>query len=221
MNLALTASIADQLHHLIQNRIVTGEMRPGSRIDLTGIADEFEVSRTPVRDAIVRLEYEKLVKTSPRAGTYVTTPTKWDVREVCEVRKGLEWVATGLAAKDMPLELVRNLRTEAVEALEHAKQGNFEPFYQSDSRIHTEISKHTQNRRLIDARSTIEPFTHWLRVLGATGPHRIAGSTERHLLILDAIANRAIGSAQEHAALHLDEIEKWTIEDISANLTGL
>src|SRR4051794_32673771 len=97
-------SIADQLYRILCDRIVNGAVAPGSRLDLQAIAAEFGVSRTPVRDALFRLERDRLVETRPRSGTYVARPTTRDIREVCQVRKGMEWVATGIAAAPMPLD---------------------------------------------------------------------------------------------------------------------
>ncbi|MET8558088.1 GntR family transcriptional regulator [Streptomyces sp. NPDC004959] len=210
-------SISGQLYSILCDRIITGVYAPGSRIDPQAIATEFGVSRTPVRDTLVRLEHDRLVETRPRSGTFVTRPSRQDVHEVCQLRKGLEWLATGVAAEAMPLEQIADLREEAVAALRAAEQGDYEAFFASDTRIHHEIIAHTDNSRLIAARESVEPFVHWLRVLGATGPHRLAGSTRRHLAILDAMAARDIPAAQEAAALHLTEVEEWTLADMASH----
>lgn len=209
-------SIAEQLYSILCGRITSGVVAPGSRLDPGAIAVEFGVSRTPVRDALVRLEHDRLVRTRPRSGTFVARPNETDVHEVCQVRKGLEWLATGVAAASMPLNQIADLRAEAVAALEASEHGDFEPFFRSDTRLHREIVEHTANSRLVSARGSVEPFVEWLRVLGATGPHRLAGSTRRHLDILDAMANREVELAQRFAALHLDEVEEWTLEDMGS-----
>ncbi|RQN08893.1 GntR family transcriptional regulator [Aeromicrobium camelliae] len=214
----LAASIADQLHDVLRHRITTGVMAPGSRIDSGAIAAEFGVSKTPIRDALIKLEHERLVETRPRSGSFVVRPTRQDVHEVCQLRKGLEWLATGIAAQKMSTAQIADLRAQAVAALEAAEAGDFEPFFESDTRLHREIIEFTGNSRLIASRSSVEPFVYWLRVLGATGANRIAGSTARHLKILDAMAERDVAAAQSHAATHLDEIEEWTLDDMSSRL---
>ncbi|MET7637961.1 GntR family transcriptional regulator [Streptomyces sp. NPDC005438] len=210
-------SISNQLYSLLCERITTGVYAPGSRLDPQAIAAEFGVSRTPVRDTLVRLEHDRLVETRPRSGTFVTRPTRQDVHEVCQLRKGLEWLATGVAAEAMPLEQIADLRDEAVAALEASEQGDYEPFFASDTRIHREIVAATGNSRLVSTRNSVEPFVYWLRVLGATGQHRLAGSTRRHLEILDAMADRDVVAAQEAAAVHLDEVEEWTLADMASH----
>ncbi|WP_055554753.1 GntR family transcriptional regulator [Streptomyces sp. NBRC 110028] len=210
-------SISEQLYSILCERITTGVYAPGSRLDPQAIANEFGVSRTPVRDTLVRLEHDRLVETRPRSGTFVTRPTHQDVHEVCQLRKGLEWLATGVAAEAMSQEQIADLREESLAALRAAEQGDYEPFFLSDTRIHREIIASTGNSRLIAARESVEPFVYWLRVLGATGPHRLAGSTQRHLEILDAMAARDVAAAQEAAALHLAEVEEWTLADMASH----
>jgi GntR family transcriptional regulator, rspAB operon transcriptional repressor len=98
-----------------------------------------------------------------------------------------------------------------------AEHGDHEPFFAGDTRIHGEIIAGTGNSRLISARDSVEPFVYWLRVLGATGPHRLAGSTRRHLEILDAMAARDVTTAQEAAAVHLAEVEEWPLADMDSH----
>ena len=210
----MVESISEQLYRILVDRITEATLAPGSRIDPQAVAAEFGVSRTPVRDALLRLERDRLVHTRPRSGTFVATPGIEDVRDVCQVRKGLEWVATGIAAGEMDLSMVDELRREAEVALERAEAGDFEPFFASDSHIHLSIMTTTQHRRLIETREAVEPFVRWLRILGATGAHRVAGSTRRHMEILDGIAARDADAAQRAAAVHLDEVEAWTVEDM-------
>lgn len=213
-----TEPISEQLHRILSDRIATGHYRPGERLDPGAVAAEFGVSRTPVRDALGRLERDRLIETRPRSGTFVTRPGVTDVREVCQVRKGVEWVATGLAATRMSLDHIAELRAEVVAAQEAAEQGDMEPFFASDSRLHNDIVASTGNQRLVDLRGSVEPFVYWLRVLGATGSHRTGGSTARHLQILDAMAARDAEAAQAAAAVHLDEVEAWTVADMEAHL---
>lgn len=213
----VVGSIADQLYGILCDRITTGVYAPGSRLDPQSVAKEFGVSRTPVRDTLVRLENDRLVETRPRSGTFVTRPSRHDVHEVCQLRKALEWLATGVAAANMPKDQIADLRAESVAALKAADKGDYDPFFASDTRIHREIVAATGNSRLISARESVEPFVYWLRVLGATGRHRLAGSTQRHLEILDAMAARDTETAQEAAALHLVEVEEWTLADMASH----
>lgn len=205
--------ISDRLYRILTDRVINGELRPGSRIDPAAIATEFGISRAPIRDALARMEHAQLVETRARYGTFVVRPTVQDIHEVCQFRKAVEVLATGIATTQISPLLLSELRHEAVEALDAADRGIYEPFFASDRNIHQAIVASTGNSRLLRARTGVEPWVAWLRVLGATGVHRISGSTARHLEILDALAAKDAEAAQTAAAVHLDEVEAWTVED--------
>lgn len=211
----VVATIADQLYDILCDRIVTGHYAPGQRLDMQAIADEYGVSKTPVRDALAELENDRLIETRPRSGTFVASLSLRDIHEVCQLRKAIEWLATGMASESMPDSLLKDLREEALRARDAATEGDFEPFFVSDTRIHSEIVRASGNTRLIQVRSSVQPFVKWLQVMGATGSHRIQGSTARHLEILDAMRDRDSDRAAAAAAVHLDEVEKWTVEDMA------
>lgn len=209
----VTDKLSEQIYRLLRSRIVHGQLAPGRRIDLPAMIGELGISKTPLREALARLEIDGLVITKPRSGTFVATLTTTDIREVCELRRGIEWAAAPAAAKNIPVELLRKLRAEIVEAERLAQRGDYEPFFASDQRLHHTIMLHSRNERLIRARDSVEAYVQWLRVVGATGPHRISGSTRRHLKIVDAmLARKAAASAAELAA-HIEEVMVWTIED--------
>lgn len=205
--------ISDRLWRILTDRVIHGELPPGSRIDPAAIAKEFGISRAPIRDALAKMEFAQLVETKARYGTFVVRPTVRDIHEVCQFRKAVEVLATGLATTEIAPSLVSELRHEAAEALDAADRGIYEPFFESDRNIHQTIVAATGNSRLIRARAGVEPWVAWLRVLGATGVHRISGSTARHFEILDAIARKDIEAAQTAAGVHLDEVEAWMAED--------
>lgn len=209
------ATIADQLYDVLCERIVTGQYAPGQRLDMQAIAEEHGVSKTPVRDALAELENDRLIETRPRSGTFVARLRLRDIHEVCQLRKAIEWLATGMATENMPGTVLKGLREEALRAQEAARKGDFEPFFHSDTRLHSEIVQATGNTRLIQVRSSVQPFVKWLQVMGATGAHRIDGSTARHLEIIDAMLDRDAERASSAAAVHLDEVEKWTAEDMA------
>jgi DNA-binding GntR family transcriptional regulator len=209
----VTDKLSDQIYRLLRDRIVRGQLAAGSRIDLPAMIAELGISKTPLREALSRLELDQLVVTKPRSGTYVAELTVEDIREVCDLRKGIEWVATREATERIPRELVRSLRTEIVEAERKARRGDYEPFFDSDMRLHRTIVAYSGNGRLIRARESLEGYVEWLRIVGATGTHRISGSTQRHLQIVDAMLDGDAERAQTAAAAHVDEVKLWTIED--------
>lgn len=209
----VTDKLSEQIYRLLRNRIVHGQLAPGQRIDLPAMISELGISKTPLREALARLEIDGLVITKPRSGTFVATLTTKDIREVCELRRGLEWAAAPAAALRIPVDLLHDLRAEIVAAERHAADGDYEPFFVSDQRLHHTIMAHSGNNRLIRARDSVEAYVQWMRVVGATGTHRISGSTRRHLDIVDAMLARNAADAAARVAIHIEEVMAWTIED--------
>lgn len=105
---------ADKLKQAIERQIVTGEIRPGERLEEVEIAQRFNVSRTPVREALMMLEAIDLVERRPRIGAVVKGITLKRLIQMMEVLMSLEQLAASLAAK--------RIRTAEAEALKAAQE---------------------------------------------------------------------------------------------------
>ncbi|MFC4562267.1 GntR family transcriptional regulator [Nocardiopsis mangrovi] len=214
--LVVADKFSEQVYWLLRGRIVRGGLRPDSRIDLPALMAELGISKTPLRQALARLELDGLVTTRARSGTYVSTLTLNDIREVCDVRLGIEWVATLRATGAVPADVLQELRAEVVAAEAAAGSGDYEPFFASDTRLHTTIMEYAGNERLRRARAGVEGYIEWMQVVGATGAHRIRGASQRHLAILDAMIAGDAERARDEAAVHVGEVRAWTLEDFAA-----
>ncbi|HWC84638.1 MAG TPA: GntR family transcriptional regulator [Pseudonocardiaceae bacterium] len=212
----VTDKLSEQTYRLLRDRIVHGRLAPGRRIDLPAMIAELGISKTPLREALARLEIDGLVLTKPRSGTFVAELTERDIGEVCDLRRGIEWAAAPAAAKAIPDALLADLRAEIEEADRLAAKGDFEPFFASDQRLHQTIVEYSGNTRLIRVRDSVEAYVQWMRVVGATGTHRISGSSQRHLEIVDALAARKPAAAASKVAQHIEEVKTWTLADFAA-----
>lgn len=211
-----TEKLSEQVYRLMRDRIVDGHLPPGTRLNLDRLLTELGVSKTPLREALLRLEREHLVTTKPRSGTYVAVPDLDDVAEVCELRRAIEWQATQLATATIPEEELLSLRAEVERAAALAETGEYDAYHRSDARLHRTIIDCCGNRRLRQSYETIDSYVRWLRVLGTTGAHRAAGSSKRHRELIDALLRRDADAASETIAIHIAEVQRWTIEDFAA-----
>lgn len=105
-----TLSVPEQVAAKVGNRIVAGELAPGARIGEQELADEFGLSRGPVREAIRILEREGLVQVLPRRGAIVTQLSPAELREVFEIRAGLFDIAVRKVIQERPPELLAVMR---------------------------------------------------------------------------------------------------------------
>lgn len=89
-------SIQGRVIRAMRDRIISGELEPGTSLSEIALAEAFEVSRTPVREALKQLQTEGLVQIRPRVGTFVTAPSRREVNELFELKGLLEGAAARL-----------------------------------------------------------------------------------------------------------------------------
>jgi len=120
-----TLTVPEQIAAKVGDRIVTGALAPGARVGEQELADEFEVSRGPVREAIRILEREGLVEVLPRRGAIVTELSAAELRELFEIRAGLFEIALRKVAAARPPELLAAMRAgvSRLESLVEADDG--------------------------------------------------------------------------------------------------
>jgi DNA-binding GntR family transcriptional regulator len=102
-------ALVDRLATTIQSRVLAGEIPTGTRLRQVALADEFGVSRTPVREALRKLQASGLVEVVPHRGAVVRVPVASEIREAYEVRAELEGLAAELAAKRFEESQIRRL----------------------------------------------------------------------------------------------------------------
>jgi DNA-binding GntR family transcriptional regulator len=142
----------------LRRAIIVGELKPGGKLVETDLADQFNVSRGPIREALRELAREGLVIDLPRRGTFVSSVGLADLTEVYEVREGLESIAVAKLAGDMSDEDLEILRV-ALEASEAAwkaadakpspKSADYSRALAADSTFHREIIRMANNNRMI------------------------------------------------------------------------
>ncbi len=133
----------------LRQAILRGQLQPGERLMEIHLAKQLGVSRTPVREAIHKLEVEGLVITYPRRGAVVAEITVSDMEDVLEVRGALEELAVRKAASRMNAEQIEQLKAAAQEFEECTRHDDLTKSALADVKFHEIISEATGNQRLI------------------------------------------------------------------------
>jgi DNA-binding GntR family transcriptional regulator len=143
-------SIRDQIYEAIQESIINNAYKPGEELQIDRLAEDFGVSTTPIREALIRLESSGLVHLIPNKGARVTAFREEDVRDTWEIRKLLEPYAAGLTA-GLTAGLDVNREIEELNAafvtLERGRQ-DANLYTQSDIRLHGLLYRHLSNELL-------------------------------------------------------------------------
>ena len=137
--------LRDVVFKTLRQAILTGELQPGERLMEITLANRLGVSRTPVREAIHKLEQEGLVIMMPRRGAQVAQITEKDLCEVLEVRLGLEEMAVRFACERMSDEQFKELCAAADEFSAAIDRNDLTTLAQADEKFHSLICRATGN----------------------------------------------------------------------------
>ncbi len=204
-SLSLTPrALYEEVAELLRQRIFNRELPPGSWIDELRIAEEFGISRTPLREALKVLAAEGLVTMKVRRGAYVTEVSEQDLREVYELLALLESDAAGVVcqrATDAELQELARLHQE-LERAANPQTGSRERFFEINEAFHMQLLDLAGNRwrkqMVMDLRKVMKLNRH--SSLFKTG--RMTESLHEHRAILAAIQNRQPGAAVATVRAH-------------------
>jgi DNA-binding GntR family transcriptional regulator len=196
----------------LREAIISGILEPGERLMEIQLAEEMGVSRTPVREAIRKLELEGFVVMIPRKGAYVAGVSHKDVADVFEIRSALEGLAAGLAA-----ERITDEELEAMERILLYRQGeemSLEEIVESDTAFHALIYKASRNERLSQMLENIREQIQRFRATSLAVPGRIKDAIGEHRGIVEALARHDIEEAQALAMAHIVTAENVMFETL-------
>ncbi|GAA0587918.1 GntR family transcriptional regulator [Kribbella sandramycini] len=195
-------ALREQVLAELRRRIVDGDYAPGERLTETRLADDFGVSRNPVREALRVVEAEGFVEILPRRGAVVATLDETAVRDLFAVREQLETLAAGLAAERADADDIARLRQLCAEARAATAAENFDRVAELNSAFHRAVIDVSGNRWLRSISSSMYHHVHWVFRVGAA--QRAPHSSEEHLRLVDAIEaadpTAATAAARAHVA---------------------
>lgn len=197
------SALYEEVAERLRTAIFAHELAPGSWIDEQALADEFGISRTPMREALKVLASEGLVELKPRRGCYVTELSDNDLDQIFPVMALLEGRAAYEAAQNADARDLADLERIHAELERHAKNGDANRFFETNDAFHTALQDIANNRwlkQLIeDARKVIKLTRR--QSLEAEG--RIDRSLAEHRQVMTAIKNGDPGVAAQAMHDHL------------------
>jgi DNA-binding GntR family transcriptional regulator len=200
------AALVDEIAATLQARVLRGEIPSGARLRQETIAADFGVSRTPVREALRKLQALGLVHVVPHKGAVVRAPSVREIREGYVVRAELEGLAASLAAELATRGQLERLQ-EAVALFRHCRDtdAELERWSTANADFHETVHEAAANDRLRAMLADLhKSFPRALTeiVLGEK-PRRIEDNVEQHERILDAIAAHDGELARERMIQHV------------------
>jgi DNA-binding GntR family transcriptional regulator len=147
----LNKTLGERIFEKLKEDILSGVYKPGDRLRYTEIASELQVSMTPVKEALLRLEQEGLVMTMPRKGTFVTGITDHDIGDYMRIRLALEQLAADMICeRKIPPENIQNLDLINAELDKAIAENRLNDAIAKDVEFHSTLIALSDSKRLVD-----------------------------------------------------------------------
>ena len=212
--------LRDVVFNTLRQAILTGELKPGERLMEIHLANKLGVSRTPIREAIRKLELEGLVTMIPRRGAEVAQITEKSMNDVLEVRRALDALCAELACERITEEETEQLH-RACEAFETAvKTKDIKKIARADVQLHDIIVQATGNQRLVQLINNLseQMYRYRFEYIKDTSQHQRL--VEEHRIIYESIVKKDRETASQAARVHIDNQKKAIIAQIRSEKTG-
>lgn len=216
MQLSLQADLPlrDLVFNTLRQAILTGELKPGERLMEIHLADKLGVSRTPIREAIRKLELEGLVTMIPRRGAEVAQITEKSMNDVLEIRRTLDALCAELACG--------RITEDGLESLKHAcayfercvEEKDTKKIAQADVALHDIILQATGNQRLIQMVNNLAEQMYRYRFEYIKDSSQHGRLIEEHRIIYRSILEKDRETAAAAARTHIDNQKKTIIRQI-------
>jgi len=180
-------SLSEQVFEEIQENILNGELKPGAPLPEIRLSEELGVSRTPVREALRKLELEGLVKTIPNRGTFVVGISEKDIEDIYTIRMYIEGLAAKWAAANITEELLEEMRSIAELQKFYAEKNDPFQVWQLDSRFHYILYQASGSRVLKQTLTNMHHYIQRTREFSISRLGRAVTTVQEHLNMLNAI----------------------------------
>ena len=207
--------LRDVVFNTLRQAILKGELEPGERLMEIQLAERLGVSRTPIREAIRKLELEGLVLMIPRKGAEVAKISARSLRDVLEVRRALEELAIELACQRMSEEEVGNLQKAQEDFKKAIAEGDAMKIAETDEHFHDVIYEGTQNAKLIQMLNNLREQMYRYRVEYLKDIAVRRTLADEHRSICEALRAGDETKALDYIRVHIDNQQKAIIRGLN------
>jgi len=218
------AETFDDIYSLILGQIISGTLMPGEVITESGLAQRFGQSRTPVREALNRLECEGLIITTNRTKR-VVSPGKMDILEIFELKELIEGDVAYKAARNINdrqvkqlEEIIRNMNSLALKKPHNETEEKelLDQWFTLDRQFHGLLFECAGNKRTRQLIATLNLQWHRMKVGLAAMEGRVGYAINEHALIAAAVIKKDPAKARKEMVAHLENLKKVIVRLMSA-----
>jgi len=198
-------SLRDVVYEELKMQILTGKVAPGTRMMEVELAEKLGVSRTPIREAIKKLEKEGLVSVELRRGTYVSQVSKEDIIHILEVRQKMDGLAAYYAAQRATKEQIEAIKEAEAEYMNAVRSDTAEAI-KIDEKYHAAVVEATNNKTLMQMISELQELVLRFRYIYYDHFKNADKMIAEHSDIVKAIENGDAEKAQKLAEEHVGSL---------------
>ena len=213
INLDNYKPLRDVVFENLRTAILDGNLKAGQRLMEVQLAEQLGVSRTPIREAIRKLELEGLVVMLPRKGAYVANMSFKDLIDVLEIRATLEGLAASLATERRSDDDVVELEKLAKEFETCLREADVEGVLKKDVDFHEKIFLMANNKKLYQLITSLWEQVHRFRVTYVSNYDASLSLVDEHNRILEAIKAGDTELAKKYATEHIELAEQFFMEN--------
>jgi GntR family transcriptional regulator, rspAB operon transcriptional repressor len=214
-------SLTDVVYETIREAIINRVIPPGARLTEAALAEQLNVSKTPVREALLKLRQIGLVEPTGRRGGRVTLPSRSSIEHAYETRRGLESFAAGIVAERGSTADIKVIRDAATRCLAAAEAGDFAGFRHWDIQFHEKIGEATGNPRLCELLNDSFAVVMALRRRDVPRAEGSVVCARAHVRIAKAIARRDTGAAGKAMSDHVRQVEGYVLASLDEESLGV
>ncbi|GHC46790.1 GntR family transcriptional regulator [Streptomyces cinnamoneus] len=201
-----TERLRDQVAHALRAALISGELRPGEVYSAPGLAEDFGISATPVREAMLDLAREGLVEPVRNKGFRVTEVNERDLDQYTEIRTLIEVPMTGRVTRIATAEDLEVLRPVAEEIVRAAREHDLIGYLEADRQFHLSLLALSGNERLVETVSDLRKRSRLYGLTALDQRGELIPSAEEHLELLDLMLAGDAKGAEKCMARHLGHV---------------
>lgn len=211
--------ISDQVCEVLRAKILSHEWVSGQRLDLAQIEESMGISRTPLKEALSRLEMEGLIQIEPRKGTFVTDPTAEQVGESFDVRRVLDMYAAELAVQRVTKKQLEQFRTIA-QRLENLVDGRewkdvYQEYLVLDNELHATMVTIAGNKRLLETWRLVNLYSHMASVHYGRSKTDVDIALAQHRQMLHLLEARDAQGLKKVTSDHIIRSKHWLLNEVA------
>lgn len=215
INLSNYLPLRDLVYNNVRTAILSGSFEPGKRLMEVELAEMLGVSRTPVREALRKLEMEGFIDILPRKGAVVKVISVKDIQDLLEIRASLDELATRIACQKMTASNKKELKEVGDEFNKAVSNNDINAVVQNDIKFHDIIFASTQNEKLIQIINNLKEQIYRYRVLYIRDKSYLRNIVKEHDEIIFSIIEGDTKRAGEAAVIHIQNQESALIKALN------